>query len=95
MDARMTKVEAALLLPLPRNLVIEQIEAVRQAASRANQAALMHGFARLADAVLGWPARLRLRTELAALSTRELADIGLTRGDIERVVEGSLTGTRH
>jgi uncharacterized protein YjiS (DUF1127 family) len=94
MDARMTKVEAALLLPLPRNLVIEQIEAVRQAASRANQAVLMQGFARLADLVLGWPARRRLRAELTALTERELADIGLTRGDIGRVIDGSLAGIR-
>ena len=64
MDARMTKAEAALLLPLPRNPAAEQIASLREAASRANQTALMQGLARIADKVLGWPARLRLRTEL-------------------------------
>jgi uncharacterized protein YjiS (DUF1127 family) len=54
----------------------------------------MQGFARLADLVLGWPARRRLRAELTALTERELADIGLTRGDIGRVIDGSLAGIR-
>jgi uncharacterized protein YjiS (DUF1127 family) len=94
MDARITKAEAALLLPLPRNPAAEQIASLREAAGRANQTAVMQGFARLADLVFGWPARLRLRAELASLSERELADIGLTRGDIGRVVTGELTGQR-
>jgi uncharacterized protein YjiS (DUF1127 family) len=46
---------------------------------------------RLADAVFGWPARARLRAELASLSERELTDIGLTRGDLDRVARGELT----
>ena len=94
MDARMTKAEAALLLPLPRNPAAEQIASLREAASRANQTALMQGLARIADKVLGWPARLRLRTELESLTERELIDIGLTRGDIGRVVDGELIGQR-
>jgi uncharacterized protein YjiS (DUF1127 family) len=90
MDARMTKAEAALLLPLPRNPAAEQIASLREAAGRANQAALLRGLARIADAILGWPARARLRAELAALSERELTDIGLTRGDLGRIVRGDV-----
>ena len=90
MDARMTKAEAALLLPLPRNPAAEQIASLREAAGRANQAALLHGLARIADAIFGWPARARLRAELASLSERELTDIGLTRGDLDSVVRGEL-----
>lgn len=94
MDARMTKAEAALLLPLPRNPAAEQMAALRDAAGRANSTALMQGLARLADRILGWPARARLRAELASLSQRELVDIGLTRSEIDRVVAGELTA-RH
>ena len=90
MDARMTKAEAALLLPLPRNPAAEQIASLRQAAGRANQATLLRGLARIADTVFGWPARARLRAELASLSERELTDIGLTRGDLDRVARGEL-----
>ncbi|MFC7540481.1 DUF1127 domain-containing protein [Siccirubricoccus deserti] len=34
----------------------------------------------------------RARAELAALSERELSDIGLTRGDIDRVADGAFDG---
>ena len=37
----------------------------------------------------GWQERRRLRNELQALDDRLLADIGLSRGDIEAVVAGS------
>jgi uncharacterized protein YjiS (DUF1127 family) len=90
MNAHMTKAEAALLLPFPRNPAAEQRDALRDAAGRANETALLQGLARLADKILGWPARARLRAELASLSERELVDIGLTRGDIDRVATGSL-----
>jgi uncharacterized protein YjiS (DUF1127 family) len=36
----------------------------------------------------GWQERRRLRNELQALDDRLLADIGLSRGDIEAVVAG-------
>ena len=94
MDARMTKAEAALLLPLPRNPAADRLADLRDAAGRANDSALFQGLARLADKVFGWPARTRLRAELAALSERELVDIGLTRSDIDRVATGALTGGR-
>lgn len=90
MDAHMTKVEAALLLPFPRNPAAEQRDQLRDAAGRANETALFQGLARFADKVFGWPARARLRAELGSLSERELVDIGLTRGDIDRVATGEL-----
>ena len=66
-------------------LSTDQVEAIRFAAGRARDAALAQGMAHAVRRVLGWPARLRARAELSALSNRELADIGLTRGDIDRV----------
>ena len=94
MDARMTKAEAALLLPLPRNFAGEQMAALREASGRASRAAAWQALARVAGVVLGWPARQRLRAELAGLTDRELTDIGLTRGDLGRVAAGELTGRR-
>ena len=44
--------------------------------------ALAHAF----EAVSGWSRRRRMAAELKALSDRELADIGLTRGDIGHVI---------
>jgi uncharacterized protein YjiS (DUF1127 family) len=41
--------------------------------------------ARLREATFGWFERARARAELARLTERELADIGITRGDIHRV----------
>jgi uncharacterized protein YjiS (DUF1127 family) len=42
--------------------------------------------ARVRDTLYGWAERSRARRELAALTDHELADIGLNRGDIDRVV---------
>jgi uncharacterized protein YjiS (DUF1127 family) len=44
--------------------------------------------ARLRQTLFGWVETLRTRAALGALNDRELADIGLTRGDIDRVAEG-------
>jgi uncharacterized protein YjiS (DUF1127 family) len=44
--------------------------------------------ASLLNAVRGWRERRLALRELSALSDRNLADIGLTRGDIPRVVRG-------
>ncbi|MBV1797105.1 DUF1127 domain-containing protein [Siccirubricoccus sp. G192] len=43
--------------------------------------------AHIGDRLLAWPRRQRLLAELNALSPRELADIGLTRGDFARVLD--------
>ena len=47
---------------------------------------LRHGLARVGDALFGWVKRARIRAELDSLSDRDLADIGLTRGDFGRVL---------
>jgi uncharacterized protein YjiS (DUF1127 family) len=90
MPAHFTKSEASYLLPATP--VADQVEAIRLAAGRARDATAMRGVARFVDRVLGWPARIRARAELAALSERELLDIGLTRGDIARVADGAFNG---
>lgn len=41
--------------------------------------------ARLVEAVISWNDRRATRKALSQLSDRELDDIGLSRGDIERV----------
>ena len=38
-----------------------------------------------------WHQREQIRRELAAMDDRQLADIGLSRGDIEQVASGQLT----
>lgn len=87
MDARLAKADAAFLLP---SAAADQREALRLAAGRAFESDLAHRLRRAADALFGWSARARVRHELMALTDRELADIGLTRGDIGRVVAGTL-----
>jgi len=92
MSARITKAEVAFLLPPPRSQAAEQVEAMRQAASRAAQAATLDAvggfFARLLGDVMAWPERSRARAELAAMDDHALADLGLYRGDIDAAVTG-------
>jgi uncharacterized protein YjiS (DUF1127 family) len=93
MDARLSQAESAYLLPLAPSAERERALAQRLAAGEAYQAGLLRGAAqllgRLGDALFGWVGRARLRAELNALSDRDLADIGLSRGDIGRVVDRS------
>jgi uncharacterized protein YjiS (DUF1127 family) len=42
-----------------------------------------------------WNARENVRRELSAMDDRQLADIGLSRGDIELVAHGKLTRNGH
>jgi len=84
MDARLTQAEDAYLIPAAP--AQERDRAQHIAAAEAYQAGLGRGLARLGDALFGWVQRARLRAELAALSDRDLADIGLTRGEIGRAV---------
>ena len=44
--------------------------------------------ASITSAFVGWRDSRQTRRELSRLSDRELDDIGLTRGDIERVARG-------
>ncbi|MEN0073549.1 MAG: DUF1127 domain-containing protein [Paracraurococcus sp.] len=90
MDSRLLRAEAAYLLPLPATPAEERARALRLAAAEAYQAGLARAgqalFARLGEALFGWARRARIRAELEALSDRELADIGVTRGEISRVL---------
>ncbi len=90
MDTRMTKAEAALLLPFPKTPTADRIEAVRLAAAAARDAALAswlgRAYHRIRDRMADWYQRQLATRELNALSDRELADIGLTRGDLPRIL---------
>ena len=54
----------------------------------ASSTGLMLSLAHAYRAVSEWAQRRREAAELNALTDRELADIGLTRGEIGRVVRG-------
>jgi uncharacterized protein YjiS (DUF1127 family) len=90
MDARLTQAESAYLVSAAPSMERERAMALRLAASKAYRARLLHGtaqlLARLGDALFGWVERARIRAELNSLNDRELADIGLSRGDIGRVI---------
>ena len=96
MDARITKAEAALLIPTPPSRRAEQAEALRLAAARQHKEATLNAIRRavratgdaiaaVAGAIIAWPARRATYERLHRLNDRELADIGLTRADIPRV----------
>lgn len=90
MDARLTQAESAYLIPGSASPARERAVAQRLAAGEAHQAGLMrgaaHALARLGDVLFGWIERARIRAELNSLTDRDLADIGLSRGEIGRVV---------
>ena len=52
-------------------------------------------FSGLLDAVRAWSVANDAADELHKLSERELADIGMTRGDIEAVARSLASGKRH
>ena len=104
MDARITKAEAALLMPsaTPSSRRTDEVEQLRLAALAARDAAIAAGIRRAAigigrgiaalfGAVLAFPARLDTYKALRQLSDRELRDIGMTRFDIGRVFEPGFT----
>jgi uncharacterized protein YjiS (DUF1127 family) len=97
MDARITREETALLLNLASPAKTE-VEMLRLEAMRARDAAVGNAIAGAVKAVwrgigatlsfiLAYPERLRVLRHLTQLSDRELADIGLTRGDLPRVFD--------
>lgn len=49
----------------------------------------LHLIDRIADSLHAWHERHLVRDSLAVLSDRELADIGLSRADIDAVAEGT------
>jgi uncharacterized protein YjiS (DUF1127 family) len=98
MDARLTERELARLLPPTRFRDAEERQAILHAAMAARDAAIAEGLRRalrtvtgavaaLARAVAAWPSKRRTQAELLQLTDRELADIGLTRGDIGHVFD--------
>ncbi len=100
MDPRTTKELESLLhfLPTTSSRQAEEIIALRAAAMRARDEAIAAGLKRAARSVVtwfkvlgetlaNWPRRQQAYDELRSLTDRELADIGLTRGDIPRVFE--------
>lgn len=102
MDVRITKAEAALLLPattIPSRRQAE-VEAIRLAAIAARDEAIAAAFRRTGRAVLDaaealvmavvtFPARAHTYKALRRLSDRQLRDIGMTRLDIPRVFDPS------
>lgn len=100
MDTRITKAEAALLLPAATltSARFAEIEALRLNAVAARDAALVAGLlgalratgrfmASLGRSVLAFPARIETYKALSNLSDRQLRDIGMTRFDIGRVFD--------
>lgn len=57
------------------------------------RAGFRHGFGslvvRISDALLAWQERARQRYRLEGLDDRMLKDIGVSRADIDRVVNGT------
>ncbi|HWL80642.1 MAG TPA: DUF1127 domain-containing protein [Roseomonas sp.] len=90
MNARITKPEFDSAIPSCAN-VLSNAEAIRLEATRMRDEAIgrwIRNAARaLFRAVAEYPRRRRVYEELATLSDRELADIGLNRGDITHVFE--------
>jgi len=64
------------------------MSAVEMSHSRAAAGGLGQVFARVIAMVAAWNDARITRRELHRLTDRELTDIGLTRGDIERVARG-------
>lgn len=86
---RITPAEAVLMMPsLPRNAEAERIHAIIAEARQARDAAFaarIGGFIRtLRGALTAIRTRRDTVDQLRALSDRELADIGMTRGNIHR-----------
>jgi uncharacterized protein YjiS (DUF1127 family) len=98
MDARLTKQDVDFLLSNTHSREIREIQALHLAAIRARDEALAAmlrrafrglrtGIAAIVETLATWPQRRRVYEDLRSLTDRELADIGLTRGDIARVFE--------
>ena len=90
MNAALTKAELDRLLPEPRSLETERARGVFQAALRAHGALRITGLPQLFGLLAERARASRAAAELRALTDRELADIGLTRGDIPSVAAGML-----
>lgn len=107
MNARILEEQAALFphAATTRMTRETELEAIRFAAMRARDEALAagvrkffsalgHGLAFAADMIRAWPERRRTYENLRSLTDRELADIGLSRGEIARVFEPGFSISR-
>ncbi len=91
MNPRISQVQnPAPMMPYPANMQpLSQAELMRQA-NEARNAAITSGLQRLVAGFAAWMQRRRAEAELRSLTDRELADIGLTRGDIAFVLSGEM-----
>ncbi|MFH5924671.1 DUF1127 domain-containing protein [Roseomonas xinghualingensis] len=89
MNPRISQMQhPAPMMPYPANMQqLSDAELLRQA-NEARNAAARNGMKRLFAAFANWMERRRAETELRSLTDRELADIGLTRGDIPFALSG-------
>ena len=102
MDARLTQQELGFLLPANQPRGMQEAEALRLAAAGARDAAVGRFFKRAVSrawsglkALVEMPRRMAVYDELSALSDRELADIGMKRGDIRYVFDEAFVATKH
>jgi uncharacterized protein YjiS (DUF1127 family) len=100
MHTRNTKAEFDLYIA-PTSRRLSEIETLRLAAIAERDAAVAGGLRRGVGAIgqalkaafaaiAEWPRRRAVYDQLHSLSDRELADIGLTRGDISHVFDGGI-----
>ena len=76
------------MMPYPANLpAISETELLRQA-NEARNAVITSGLQRLVAGFAAWIQRRRAEAELQSLTDRELADIGIQRGEIRYVLDG-------
>ncbi|NKC33343.1 DUF1127 domain-containing protein [Falsiroseomonas selenitidurans] len=98
MNARHSLEQAAIFHPAAPDRTAREIEVLRHAAIRARDQAIADGVVRaftslgrglafLGRTLVIWSERSRTYDNLRNLTDRELADIGLTRGEISRVFE--------
>jgi uncharacterized protein YjiS (DUF1127 family) len=102
MDARITKEETAILLSLGQGLAMrprtQAVDEIRIAALRARDEAIgdavkntfrnvFRGLGAALAFLASYPERSRTLHQLAGLTNRELADIGLERSDLGRVFD--------
>jgi uncharacterized protein YjiS (DUF1127 family) len=98
MDPRRNQEQIGLFRDFPESNHFAEVEAIRAQAIQARDAAMAAAVGRavggigkalaaVGSALLSWPQRRATYENLRLLSDRELADIGLTRGDITRVFE--------
>lgn len=102
MDARITKEETAILLSLGMRPRTQAVDEIRMAALRARDEAIgnavkntfrnvFRGLGAALAFVASYPERSRTLHQLAGLTDRELADIGLERSDLGRVFDADFT----